>query len=231
MAKIFHNQWLVDRAKVMYGGAPPPATVLHYALADSNTLTRSANKLAFFAAEISGDGYARAPIAVNPANIIYSNTNQRVEMGLWDATFPQFTAAKQWQTGFMVSGGVASPSVSVINTDIIPATDVINVSNAWANNQEVTIEALPGATLPTPLAAGTIYRILNRSAASLQLSSDGVTVIDITTAGSGNFLIRNVTGSIVLLDARGQIEIWQPNRSYAADIEIVEFNDVYGSGV
>jgi hypothetical protein len=232
MAKFFHNNWLVDRAKVIYGGAtPPPANSFYYCLADSNTLTRSSPKAAFFAAEISGDGYARAAIAINPANIAYSNVNQRVEMGIWDATFPQFSVAKQWQTGFMIAGGVATPSVSINDTNINPSADTISLTNSWANAQEVTIEALPGATLPSPLVANTVYTILNRTANSFQLSSDGVTQTNITAAGSGGFLIRNITGQIVMLDARGQIELWQPNRTYAADLEIVEFNDVYGNGV
>jgi hypothetical protein len=121
MAKFFHNQWLVDRAKIIYTGATPPApNGYYYCLADSNTLTRSSAKAAFFAAELSGDNYARALVTFNTNNIIYSNPNQRVEMGILDATFPQFSAPKQWQTGFMIAGGVALPSVSIDDTNVNP---------------------------------------------------------------------------------------------------------------
>lgn len=232
MALTLHNDWLKYTSDVMFGSAPKPTGGFQLALGNGPALSRSSTMADFAMAELTGDGYTRATVTINPALFIYSNANNRVEHGVWDANFAQVTAVKQWAVAFMLMGAPTQGNVSLVPANIDIGTDTITAPNTWADGQTATIYALPGGTLPAPLVSGAAYTLISVTGTNFKLSSDGgVSQLNLSSSGSGSFVVANTTGRIVYLDQRATPQLFQPNRSYGVDITYTRRNVAQGNGV
>jgi hypothetical protein len=231
MAVVLHNQWLLLESKVIFGNDPKPIGSYRLGVGNGATLSRSSSFADFALSELVGDGYGRGLVTINPALFAYENATNRVNHGVWDVTFPQVTALKQWSVAFLTIGATAQANVKLTPAAIDIATNKVTIANTWASSQTVTIYALPGGVLPAPLVSGAAYVILSVTATDFVLSSDGFTAIDLTTSGSGDFVIANTTGTIVYLDQRTTPQLWQPNRDYGVDITYTRRNVAAGNGV
>jgi len=73
--------------------------------------------------------------------------------------------------------------------------------------------------------------VIGTTTNTLQLSSDGVSAIDITSTGSGNFYVRYVPDRIVLLDVLSDPRLLLDGKSYEYDLYLAGMNTTYGVGV
>lgn len=231
MAVIIHNEWLVKESKVIFGADLKPVGPYRLGLGNGPALSRSSSFVDFAIAELTGDGYERGLVTINPGNFLYENSTNRVNHGVWDVAFEQLTALKQWSVAFLMVGAPAQANVVLSPSAIDISTNVITIANTWASFQTVTPYALPGGVLPAPLVSGGTYFLLSASATELTLTADGFTAIDFTSAGTGDFVIANTTGEIVYIDQRTTPQLWQPNRDYGVDISYTRRNVATGNGV
>lgn len=229
MAVVLHNQWLLLESKVIFGTDPKPIGPYRLGVGNGVTISRSSSFADFAMGELVGDGYERGLVTINPGLFAYENATNRVNHGVWDVTFPQVTALKQWSVAFLTVGARAQANVKLTPAEI--AGDTVTIANTWASFDTVTVYALPGGVLPAPLVSGGTYYLLSATATDFKLTADGFNPITFTTTGTGDFVVANTTGTIVYLDQRTTPQLWQPNRDYGVDITYTRRNVAAGNGV
>jgi hypothetical protein len=210
---------------------PNPAKY-YLCLADTTLLTRASTRADFIGAELlQQNGYARANM-VFPDSGTFSNSNKRHDAPLVTGDFLADGGSLQFQTVFLIANGNATANKTFADTDVNASTNVITVtSHGLSTGNEVLIQAQAGSTLPTGLVSGTIYKVIGTTTNSFQVSTDGVTPIDITSTGSGTFYLRYVPDRIVLLDILADPRLLQDGKPYSYDLYLAGMNETYGAGV
>lgn len=232
MARQFHNDWISYHFKLPFeGGTLPNLTKYYLCLADTTLLTRSSSKADFINAELlQQNGYARSQLLFSAGS--YSNANKRYDAPLVTGNFVAVGGSLQFQTLFLIANGHAIANKTITDAAINATTNVISVTaHGLTIGNEVLFAAQPGSTLPDGIAAGTLYKVMSVATDSFQISTDGVTPIDITSTGSGSFTLRYVPDRIVMLEVLSDPYLMQDGRTYSYDLYLAGMNTTYGVGV
>jgi hypothetical protein len=213
------------------GGTLPNAAKYYLCLADTTLLTRASTRADFIAAELlQTNGYARSNLVFSAGS--FSNPNKRYDAALVTGSFAASGGSFQFQTAFLIANGHATANKTISDTDINASTNTITATaHGLSNGAEVLLTAQGGSTLPSGITSGTIYTVIGTTTNTLQLSSDGVSAIDITSTGSGNFYVRYVPDRIVLLDVLSDPRLLLDGKSYEYDLYLAGMNTTYGVGV
>lgn len=110
----------------------------------------------------------------------------------------------QYQTQILVavpSGHTRRPPQNITQSSINGASDTITITNHGYSNGDMIVIRVATGTLDTALTAGTGYGILNATANTFQLTSDGINAINLN--GNSNLLQAFVIDRTV--DSRGYI--------------------------
>lgn len=147
-----------------------------YSATGTNELTGGspayARKAATWAAAAAGAKATSAGLAFDVAG---GSTVRWI--GMWDAvTAGNFLG--------MTPNGGTTPQAFVVPTI---ATDFLEcAAHGFANGDTLTVWAVPGDPLPTPLVEGNVYFVVGQTTDHLQLSlTSGGAAIDITAIGAG----------------------------------------------
>lgn len=154
--------------------------------------------------EVTGGSYARKSVTNNTTN--FPNAAGGSKSLAVQQDFPQATA--DWGTvvafglfdaassgNLLYWGWLGSDAGKVFTATV--ADTLTAPGHSLVNNDQVRVMAIPGATLPAGLSAGTTYFVVNVSGDTFQLSAtQGGAAIDITASGSG--LIAKIAAKPVL---------------------------------
>lgn len=229
---IYTNSWISQSAKILYRGNPvPDPTKFYVALANTATLTRASGLTDFISAELlPANGYARANITFS-SDGSFNVTNLRHEMPVIAAGFVASGASFQFQTAFLLAGASAIASQSFTNSNVNPTTDRIIINaHGYANGDQLCFTADPTGTLPTGIAASTLYTVANVTTNDFQLQLSGTT-LNITDTGSGTFRARSANGNVVILATESSPITVPSGQGYTYQIPIVLSNTGYVNGV
>lgn len=229
---IFTNSWITQSAQILFrGSTPPDATKFRLCLANTATLSR-VNSLADFLANelLPGLGYNRQ--SANFSDGAYNITNQRLELPTVNASFSASGGALQFQTAFLMANASSVASQSFTNANVNATTDRITItSHGFANGDNLVFTADALATLPSGIAAGTIYQASNVTTNDFQLQAcGGSTIIDITDTGSGTFRARSANGIIVAYAVESSPITVADGQGYSYNIPLVVLNSGYVTG-
>jgi hypothetical protein len=230
---FFTNDWITQKAKILYRGATPPSsTKFRLALANTATLTRASSLADFIANELlPTNGYARALIDFG-GDGIYDTTDQRHEMPVPSIGFTASGGSLQWQTVFLIADSVAVASKSFTNANVNPTTDRITITaHGFANGDKKMFTADSLAFLPGNLTTGTVYQVASATINDFQLQpSDGGSTVNITDTGSGTFRIRSADGIIVCFAVESSPITLTDGQGYSYRLPIIEANVGYANG-
>jgi hypothetical protein len=150
-------------------------------------------------AELTGNGYARVAVTNNTTN--WPNYSAGQKLNGTPINFPTATgsnwleavALSVWDaasSGNMIARGWLGSDAGKVFT--ATAADVLTVpGHSLVVDDKVAVIAIPGATLPTGVAEGTIYFVKTVSGNDITLSAtQGGATLDLTTVGAG--LIKKV---------------------------------------
>ncbi|MBW4421769.1 MAG: hypothetical protein KME13_21545 [Myxacorys californica WJT36-NPBG1] len=233
MARYFHNDWVSYHFALPFGGGTLPDVAKYFlCLADTTLLTRASSRADFIAAELlQQNGYARSQLLFSDPGS-FSNSNKRYDAPLVTGDFEADGGALQFQTVFLIANGHATANKTLTDASVNAATNVITATaHGLINGNEVIFSVQGGSTLPTGVAANTIYKVMSVATDSFQISTDGVTAIDITSTGAGTFYLRYVPARIVLLDVLTDPRLLQDGKPYSYDLYLAGMNTTYGVGV
>lgn len=233
MNVFFHNSWTSRKAKTLYRGATAPNPNKYFlCLSDSAALSRSSPPEAFFAAELAvGNGYSQRAQIQWAEDGTFSNINKRHDLPLVTASWTA-DGTLQHQTAFLIADGHQRVSENFSAANVNTGTNVITIAgNLLSEGDKFILQPLPGATLPDPLTADTLYTAINSSSGSFQVSSDGVIPLTITSAGSGNFRLRYATGTIALVIVEDDPILTPSTKPIEYDLYLTEQGGAYGAGV
>lgn len=143
--------------------------------------------------EVTGGGYARVTVTNGLANFPASTGRAKANAN----TIPFAQATADW--GFIeaigihdaLTGGNMLAKVPLAGAFVNFTADatldqLTSNGHGFVANQRVRVEALPGVSLPTPLAAGVTYYVVSPATNTLKLAAtSGGAAIDITAPGGG----------------------------------------------
>jgi hypothetical protein len=147
--------------------------------------------------EIAGGSYARQAASFGAAAAGEVATDATIDFTLMPATtvvgFGLWDAAAN---GNCLWTGWLSTVLRAFVADDVAGDTVRSPAHGFANDDRVAFEAEDVGSLPTGLAAGTLYYVVNAATDTFKVSAtQGGAAIDITTTGSGK--VRKVTPKIV----------------------------------
>ncbi|MBW4540684.1 MAG: hypothetical protein KME43_16270 [Myxacorys chilensis ATA2-1-KO14] len=233
MTRHFHNDWVSYHFMLPFGGGALPDPAKYYlCLADTTLLTRASSRADFINAELlQQNGYERSQILFsNPGS--FSNSNKRYDAPLVTGDFLAAGGALQFQTVFLIANGHATANKTLTDANVNATTNVITATaHGLATGNEVLFSVQGGSTLPDGVSSNAIYKVMSAATDSFQISSDGITPIDITSTGSGTFYLRYVPAHIVLLDILADPRLLQDSKPYSYDLYLAGMNANYGTGV
>lgn len=205
----FTRDWIATKALISYRGATPPdPTKFRLCLADANTLNAASTKADFIASELlTVNGYSRQPFISE--NGTYNATSDRYELPPVDVSFTASGGQLQFQTAFLIANADEHASRSFTPLAVSPADGRIAIaSHGLVNGDEVLFSAAPGATLPSGLIAGLLYKIASNQPDNFGLTDIDGGVVAIADTGSGTFYCRYATGTIVcFLTENAQVQV------------------------
>jgi hypothetical protein len=233
MAGTFTNAWIAQSAKILFrGAAVPDAAKFRLCLANTATLTRGTSLVNFINSELlPNNGYTRAL-----ANIVdgsYDTVDQRYEFPVFTASFTASGGALQFQTAFLMADASAVASKSFTNSNVNPTSDRITItSHGFVDGDKLIFTADALATLPSGIAASTIYQVASATTNDFQLQPNGGgSTVNITDTGSGTFRARSANGIIVAYATESSPITLADGQSYSYQIPLVVLNSGYVTGI
>lgn len=184
-------------ALLEWGRAPAPSpTGFFVGFSTGSTFTDSSSILDFLSTEVVGNGYARQPIAF-ASDGAYNPAQNRHEMP--QAT-PQITAAGgsiTFRTIFILYNARAESRVSFPGSAVDTGANTITVAgHGLANGEPIGFSDDGILGMIGGLAINTLYQAINVTANTFQVSSDGLTPIDLTSAGGGPYNLLYAKGGV-----------------------------------
>lgn len=233
-SRYFHNDWISYWTALPFrGGTAPNTNKFYFGFADSNLLGRSTPRLQFALSElIETNGYSRSQ-ALFSEDGTFSTVNKRHDLPLVTGDVEATGTTLQVQTVFLMANANANANKSFnANTNVDTSTNIITIAeHGLSNQEEIAFTADAGASLPTGIAASTLYKAINITTNTFQVSSDGLNPIDITALGSGTCRLRYVPGHIVMIREFDDPQLIQSGREFFYDLQIAGFNAAYGVGL
>jgi hypothetical protein len=233
-SRFFHNDWISYWTRLPFrGGTVPNVNRFYFGFADSNLLNRATPKLQFAVSELlETNGYTRSQ-ALFSEDGTFSTANKRHDLPLITGDVQATGATLQVQTVFLMANANSkanSPFNAATNVDVNANTITI-AAHGLSNGEEIAFTVDPAASLPGGIAASTLYRAINITTNTFQVSSDGLNPIDVTSLGSGTCRLRYVPGHIVMIREFDDPQLIQSGREFFYDLQIAGFNAAYGVGL
>lgn len=180
-----------------WGRAPVPSVNGFYAcLSTGTTFTAASTLLDFLNTEVSGNGYARQPITF-PSDGTYNIAQNRHEM---PQVLPDVTAVGGsivFRTIFIMYNARVESKVSFPSSAIDVSTNEITVNgHGLVNGEAISIQDGSILGMPGGITPNTIYQAFGVTANTFQLSTNGASAIDITSAGSGPYNLIYAKGGV-----------------------------------
>jgi hypothetical protein len=176
-------------------GGPLPSNFF-IGLSTGSGFTANSTILDFLNTEVVGNGYARQPI-VYTADGTYGQSPARHNM---PNISPQITPSGGsiiFRTIFILYNSRAESKVQFPASAVNAATDTIAVNaHGLANGEAISIQDTGLFGLPGGLAVNTLYTAFNVTSNTFQISSNGTSAIDITSAGSGPYNLIYAKGGV-----------------------------------
>lgn len=223
----FFNSWIEYASDAVYRGeAPPDETKFYLILLDSTPITRTSTIAEIITAEVLTDtGYARENVVFEAGT--YSTPNQRLEYPPLTASFITSGGSIQWQSAVILADASAIASSSFTASNVNAVTDVITI-NAHGNINGDKLIFVPAAlaTLPSPLAEGTLYTVSEATTNTFKLSG-----INISDTGSGTFYAKNATGKLVCFGTENTTVTLESGSTQPFTIPSAFMNTEYTTGV
>ena len=232
--RTFTDSWISYRTTLPFRGkAVPNLNKFYLCFADTNLLTRQSSPLDFINAELNQEnGYVRSNVLYSEDGT-FSITNKRHDLPLVTGSVTALANTIQFQTVFLIGNGNASANkLFNATTDVnINTNSITEPAHGLANGDRISFNAEPASGLPTGLAANTLYRSINVTTDTFQVSIDNLNPVDITALGSGQCRLRYVPEFVVLLEQFDSPQLAQPGRTFYYDLQISGFNTTFGAGV
>ncbi len=149
------------------------------------------------------NGYQRASFTISGSGT-FDTPNREQDLSPGVATFSGSGSGFTYRTAITVRGGSTRSLIgTVANTSVNTSTDRITItSHGSVSGEALVFHPAAGATLPSPIVAGTKYYSAPFSANEIAVFSDSslTTPVNFTAQGTGNFYVRNADGTIVTVD-------------------------------
>ena len=127
----------------------------------------------------------------------YDKIDSRWEVPHVEITLTASGMTAEYYQVFTLIGGSTNAPKSFNSGAINPTTDTIAVNNhGLINGDLLMIVESPGSTLPTPLMNTVLYQAFNATTNTFQISENGLTPVNLTAAGTGNFWLKYGNGMI-----------------------------------
>lgn len=152
--------------------------------------------------ELSGNGYARQAVSYSADSVYDTGSDDRAEAARVSATF---TASGgnigPFSSVFIIMDGGDRTPQTFAPADINTSTDTITITgHGFADGDKIIISDGVGFGMPGGISFSAIYQAFNVTANTLQVSSDGLSAIDITSQGSGSFKVFDANGIVRLVE-------------------------------
>lgn len=210
-----------------WGRAVPNPTGFYVCLSVGSTFTATSTLLDFLTTEVSGNGYARQPITF-PSDGAYNPAQNRHEM---PQILPQFTAAGGsivFRTSFIMYNARSDSKKSFVSADINTTSNTITVNaHGLINGEAIAIQDNGLLGMPGGLLANTLYQAFGVAANTFQLSTDGTSAVDITSAGSGPYSLIYAKGGVRSYAIRPANETITNGLSGSVIIDVATSEGVY----
>ncbi len=176
---------------------------------------------------LTTNGYNRAQFTIASAGS-YDSPNREQDLPQGAATFSGSGSGFTYRTAITVRGGSTRSLIGTItDASVNTTTNRLTITgHGSVSGEALVLHPLFGDTLPSPLAAGTIYYSAPFDANTISLFADSglVSGVDLTTTGTGSFRVRNASGTVVSIDispsdrtiAAGSVEAYQLSISQVA---------------
>ncbi|MEH1976077.1 MAG: hypothetical protein V7L02_23260 [Nostoc sp.] len=230
---IFTNAWISQSAKILFrGSTPPDASKFRLALANSSSLGRTSSVADFIKSELlPANGYARVDASFSNDGS-YDSTDQRHELPNINAAFAALGGSLQFQTVFLIADSTATSSKSFTNSNVNATSDRITITaHGFVNGDKLVFTADALSSLPSGIAADTIYQVASVTTNDFQLQPNGGgSTVNIADTGSGTFRARSANGIVVAYAVESSPITVADGRGYSYQIPLVLLNSGYVNG-